>query len=54
MDSERFRNEVVRGWAFRNLPKDEKDQIRKYLATGNRTHLPETYRKLAETLRKES
>lgn len=50
IDDIRFRLMVVRGWAFRQLPQEQKTSIREYLATGNREVLPDSYRELANKL----
>ncbi|MBT2213471.1 hypothetical protein [Actinomadura sp. NEAU-AAG7] len=50
LDDERFRRYVMHGWAFRGHTPEEEAGIRAYLASGDRSTLPESYRRLAERL----
>lgn len=46
----RFRGCVVHGWAFREHTEDEIATIRKFLASGEREDLPETYQPIFDVV----
>lgn len=45
IEKEHHRARVVKGWAFMNLDQETKDQIEKFLSTGNTDDLPESFKR---------